>query len=205
MSEELVVRLCAPTLAGLKTGSLFSAEYTSEEAIQQELSRLNRILIPKGLHAVSLRFGKSHALIYVYRPSRLKRDLNNREARNILGHLGYDVTAPEQCIRQLAEKIQHAAEFPHEIGLFLSYPPEDVQGFMEHRAADSKCVGCWKVYGDVERAQKVFRQYKRCTEVYCRRWRGGVSIDRLTVASLVTTATYQKPCNIRISARFLVK
>ena len=52
------------------------------------------------------------------------------------------------------QRLGQAAEFPHEIGLFLGYPPEDVQGFLENRLC--KCVGCWKVYGDEQAAQNGF-------------------------------------------------
>ena len=48
----------------------------------------------------------------------------------------------------LIRRLQDEAEFPHEIGLFLSYPPEDVQGFIDHHARDFKLSGLWKVYGD---------------------------------------------------------
>ena len=182
MSEELVVRLCAPTLAGIKTGSLFSAEYDSEESFRRELRTLNHTLVPKGLRALSLRFGVRHALVYVYRPALLRRDLQRQDANQLLCELGYDISSPEGCVTQLAKRVKASKEFPHEIGLFLSYPPEDVRGFMEHKAEGCKCVGCWKVYGDVDKAKQVFRRYKRCTEVYCRRWRNGTSMDRLTVA-----------------------
>ena len=71
-------------------------------------------------------------------------------------------------------------DFPHEIGLFLSYPPEDVKGFLEHRPC--KCVGCWKVYENEEAAKKTFAKYKACTRVYCRQLASGIDIERLTVA-----------------------
>ena len=34
MSEELMVRQCAPTLAGIKTGSLFPCPCTSRDSFQ---------------------------------------------------------------------------------------------------------------------------------------------------------------------------
>ena len=37
MSEEQVVRHCAPTLAGLKTGSMFGAWYPSARALREDL------------------------------------------------------------------------------------------------------------------------------------------------------------------------
>ena len=73
------------------------------------------------------------------------------------------------------------AEFPHEIGLFLGYPPEDVKGFMRDPLHGYKYIGCWKVYGDVERARKMFDRYTRCTDIYRRCLTRGTPLDRLIV------------------------
>ena len=70
-------------------------------------------------------------------------------------------------------------------GLFLSYPPEDVKGFIENRAANAKCTGVWKVYGDERQARQTFDRYKKCTQTYCERWRSGVELDRLAVADRI--------------------
>lgn len=68
------------------------------------------------------------------------------------------------------KRLGESDEFPHEIGLFLGYPVEDVKGFIENKASCAKCVGYWKVYGDEEKAQKLFNQYKKCTGVYKKQW-----------------------------------
>ena len=73
-------------------------------------------------------------------------------------------------------------EFPHEIGLFLSYPPEDVKGFIENRAANYKLSGLWKVYGDEKKAKELFAKYKKCTDIYCERYEAGCGIAELAVA-----------------------
>ena len=83
---------------------------------------------------------------------------------------------------QLSKRLNETKEFPHEIGLFLGYPPEDVKGFIDNRAEGYKCIGCWKVYGDEENAKRKFECYKKCTDVYCAQWANGKSIERLTVA-----------------------
>ena len=57
-------------------------------------------------------------------------------------------------------KGDESGEFPHEVGLFLSYPPEDVKGFIDHRASGFKCAGLWKVYGNEEKRAR----YSRNTE-----------------------------------------
>ena len=178
MSEELIVRHCAPTLANLKTGSLFVCPITDRPSFFSSLRSLNELLVPKGLRALPLRIREYSALVYLYRPSRLKKDLENPAAVKILQDHGYSCYG--KCLPKLIERVRASEEFPHEIGLFLGYPPEDVQGFLDHRPC--KCSGCWKVYGDENKAKKTFDLYKKCERVYCQQLAQGIDIKRLTVA-----------------------
>lgn len=182
MSEEYVIDHAAPTLAGLKTGNLFPCKYDSYDCLRREICAVNRQLGPKGLRLIPLRRNEEQALLYLYRPARLEKDLQNADAAALLKSQGYDEVRPDYCLRRLMGRLQRYGDFPHEIGLFLSYPPEDVRGFMEHRGHDSKCDGCWKVYGDVDKAQKLFRAYKNCTDCYHRRKAMGASMAGLAVA-----------------------
>lgn len=75
MSEELLVRHCAPTLAGLKTANLFACRFSDGDALRRCLCCWNRRLMKKGLRILPLRFEGRRALIYVYRPARLACDL----------------------------------------------------------------------------------------------------------------------------------
>lgn len=182
MTEELLVRHCAPTLAGLKAGSLFTCAYDSKNEMTRSLRAMNRRLVPKGLRVLPLRYSGKRALIYLYRPSRLKKDLAHNLAKTLLEAEGYCSSDCNRCIVRLADKVRSQQDFPHEIGLFLGYPPEDVSGFIHNKACDHKCVGCWKVYGDPIQAQKTFDKYNKCTRVYCSKWKGGRTIEQLTVA-----------------------
>lgn len=47
MSEEMLVCYCSPTLAGLKTGSLFSCPYSSQKMIIKEIREFNQKLTQK--------------------------------------------------------------------------------------------------------------------------------------------------------------
>ena len=66
MSEEYVVRQCAPTLAGIKTGSLFPCPYQSRQALMSEIRALNRRLSPKGLILLPVRYLDGKALLYLW-------------------------------------------------------------------------------------------------------------------------------------------
>ena len=100
----------------------------------------------------------------------------------ILSSAGYRCGSCEGCVTDLVRRLRGSAEFPHEIGLFLSYPPEDVRGFIENRAQNFKRAGLWKVYGDEARAEALFRKFKKCTQIYCERWQSGSKMDELAVA-----------------------
>lgn len=182
MSEEYIIRHCAPTLAGLKTGSIFACPYETKAALLDSIRHLNTRLRCKGLRILPLRFTEKRALIYLYRPQKLSADLSDATASELLRQHGYCTGSCEKCVGQLAHKLRAQKDFPHEIGLFLGYPAEDVHGFIEQGPDCCKCSGCWKVYGDEAAAKKKFAQYKKCTRVYCDQWAKGKDIERLTVA-----------------------
>lgn len=182
MSEDLVVRQCAPTLAGMKTGSLFPCPCDNPAALLEQIRQFNRRLRPKGLCLLPLHCTQSSALLYLYRPAELRRDLDGQLARQLLARAGYPPARSERCIAALIRRLRQNKDFPHEIGLFLSYPPEDVQGFIENRAGNYKCAGLWKVYGDETYALQLFAKYKKCTEIYCKHRQAGQSIEQLAVA-----------------------
>lgn len=48
MSEEMFVRQCAPTLAGVKTGSLFSCPYDTREGMTEDVRRLTACSCRRG-------------------------------------------------------------------------------------------------------------------------------------------------------------
>ena len=182
MSDELLIKCGSPTLAGLKTGNMFSYSYESREEVSRDLRRLNKILVPRGLRVIPLRYSDKTVLIYLYRIEALKEDLSQQEAAQILREIGYESADSDRCVVKLIKKLRGTKEFPHEIGLFLSYPPEDVRGFIENHAENCKYLGCWKVYGDVEKAKQTFARYDSCTKAYNRMWRKGVSLRSLIVS-----------------------
>ena len=122
-------------------------------------------------------------MIYLYRPNRLKKDLNDPQAVSILKSRGYDLLSPEGCIVRLVENLQRDNSFPHEIGLFLGYPPSDVECFINNPNKGVKCCGCWKAYSRATEAKKTFVKYNKCREVYLKMNKKGRSLAQLTVAT----------------------
>lgn len=183
MSEEMIIRNCSPTLAGIKTASMFACSFSNKSEMVKSLCSFNRLLSKKGVRAVPLRYRNGRALIYIYRLNKLSFDFSDDTANRLLSERGYDVSTPQRCIVQLVKRLKENDDFPHEIGLFLGYPPLDVEGFIYNRKEKLKCSGYFKVYSDKAKALKLFAQYKKCTDIYSRLVKNGRSIERLTVAS----------------------
>ena len=153
MLEALLARHAAPVLAGMKTANLFSVQGLWLHDLQREIFALTKQLAPKGLRLMLLCPGRGRALVYVYRPALLARDLERPEARALLSYLGYPQDMAG-CLLTLKRQMAHNAQFPHEIGLFLGYPLCDVLGFLRHAGRHSKCACSG-----------------RCMTMWMRRWR----------------------------------
>jgi hypothetical protein len=184
MPVDLLIENCAPAFAGIKTGNLFGYQCSRDEAIN-DLRNLNHMLLEKGLRAIPLRYRSGRVLMYIYRPARLKKDLENPIAEKILNSCGYPDTDPDMRVRYLITRLEVSGNFPHEIGLFLGYPPEDVDGFIRFSGCNSKFTGYWKVYGDPDKARECFGRYDRCRQAYRLSYKKGVSISQLAVKTAI--------------------
>ena len=181
MSEDQIVRNCAPTLAGIKTGSLFNVSISSDSDFRHDIVLFNRAMKDKGVRIIPLKVSEKYALIYLYRPDMLEHDLKDPLAASILERYGYKFKNADRCVVDLARRLNSSSEFPREIGLFLGYPPLDVDGFIKHPNEGYCEVGYWKVYSDVENARRAFRRFKRCTEEYGQMLKQGRTLEQLVV------------------------
>ncbi len=182
MPEEIIVDQCSPTMAGIKTGNLFTAPAEDKESFTRGLREINKMLVPKGLRLLPLKFTEKYILLYMYRIEDLKKDLNTDEARNILKDKNYPLANVDLCVVELSKRLRRNEDFPHEIGLFLGYPPEDVEGFIRNNGKGEKLTGTWKVYGNEESAKTMFDRFKQCKGAYLKAYRLNRSIDRLIVS-----------------------
>ena len=186
--ETVMIEQCAPVLAGLKPAGLFRYETRDTADLARRVKSWNAQLYPKGLRVRVLK-GCTHTrqyLVYVYRADRLQALLGDAAVREFLAQEGYclpeDPAGYSALLTQLSRRLCCAAEFPHEIGIFLGYPLADVVGFIENRGQNFTCCGCWKAYGDPAAARQHFAQLRKCTAVYLRLFHSGTPIQRLAVA-----------------------
>lgn len=183
--EATLVRQCAPTLAGLKPGSLFCFRSPGPGDVRQAAQHWDARLRPLGLGVRLLleRPGDGSALIYLYRPAHLERVLALSGRRRFLEEAGYRLEGAEGLLDQLAARLRSRPDFPHEIGLFLGYPLRDVVGFIENRGKNFTCCGLWKSYGDPRAMGICFQCFRQCVSTYVRQFEAGVPIEQLAVSA----------------------
>lgn len=178
--QKRIVRHCAPTLAGLKCGSMFRVN-SDPHGILEQISSLEYELSHRGLRMDFLTVDGDGCLLYVYRPKLLEARLADREVRDFLACYGYSGRSCSTILAELFDRFTHCPTCPPEVGVFLDYPLDDIRGYIENEGRCSRCIGCWKVYGDVESAEKRFQCYKRCRDVFSKRLAEGCSLVKLTV------------------------
>lgn len=200
MLENYLIDCCAPTLASLKSGSLFNCKCPEDACIEDVVDKWNSGFSDLGIRMCILRRTSSSALIYVYRSTSLARTLKDPEVQYFLESYGYESCSCcegcesaecsiSSCLEHLRTRIASGSDgkgemtFPHEIGVFLGYPLQDVKGFIENNGRNCKYTGLWKVYGDKDASIRMFEKYRKCFTVYSDLWRSGRrSVYQLTVA-----------------------
>lgn len=116
------------------------------------------------LKFISLRNNSTSLIFLIYDELLLKNELFSNAHRNFLINLGYpDTTYIDDYIYTLKSRYEQY-NCPHELGLFLGIPFEDVKDFIN--CTTKKCLLCryWKVYNDTEKAQLIFNKYDTVKE-----------------------------------------
>lgn len=183
--EKALVYHCSPTLCGLKPANLLSLSKDEYPHLPQLTAAYARLLEDKGIRLTILCSCGCRWLLLVYHQSMLAAQLKQPAVVRLLAQAGYPVDAPfslEQLLRCLSRRLRQSEGFPHEIGVFLGYPLEDVIGFCRHKGEGCKLCGYWKVYGDVDHAKRCFAAFDRCRDALYARLLSGSPLEQLVSA-----------------------
>lgn len=177
--DETLVRQCAPTLAGIKAGSLFCLNSERSKDLYENIVRWNRLLKANHVRVQTIARKGNVYYIYVYRPKSLESLLSDSERVKFLERFGYRKFDIQSILCRLCERLSAGNGFPHEIGIFLDYPLEDVRGFIMNCGKNCKRTGTWKVYCDEESSARTFESFRCCREKFLKSFDGGVPLENL--------------------------
>ncbi|MDR1597155.1 MAG: DUF3793 family protein [Treponema sp.] len=152
---EVFIRWAAgPAIGGIKPASLVRLPRNGMDRAWDTWGK--EICRTLDISAAHLRESSSGVLALLYRRCLLRRALKGPPGR-YLRSLSYSVGAGlDSCLEHLANRFSDPDQFPHEVGVFLGYPLEDVVDFSAGKPSPYNCRGYWKVYHRPEKAKRAF-------------------------------------------------
>ncbi len=177
---------CMPTLLKLKPSSMvsFHKRYIHDESkfyavLKSELSKFSCE------YEILCESDKIYYIL-IYQEELLKEVLATYSNHRILLECGYKkgdcyfVNNVKNFIARFKEfKLDKNKEFPHEAGIFLGYPIKDVEDYIKNNGENYVLCGYWKVYHNVEEANKIFQHFKDLREIAINRFFSGKDLNDL--------------------------
>lgn len=173
-----IVLQCAPFLKGLKISCVISVDAKLYGWLSEMFSDMDI-----SYHRISCSDGR--CLVLFYRPEELEKYLMEPGVYELIQKYGYTDMQVERVLAHLSDRIRgfnrKGMGFPHEIGVFLGYPLDDVKGFIENAGKKYLMIGYWKVYSDLAGARTAFMEYDRAKDCAVNEFLTGKSIREIAL------------------------
>lgn len=172
--ETQLALQCAPLITGLKVSNLLIISKGNEEVVKRILNRT-------GILYYRLIQTRTKTTFLLFRRNELEEFLSDENVRNVLMKAGYKSLQIDKILRTFSLRyeayMQGDKSFPHEMGLLLGYPVEDVVGFVENNGKNFLYSGYWKVYENQKAKVKLFDKFKVAEETLIHLLSNGLSMS----------------------------
>lgn len=167
---------CAPVITGLKIANLLIVQNDSFPVAEQ-------LIAETVLSCYLVSVTKQRTAVLIYDANRLQEYLSREAVKDSMKQFGYtdmDLSLVLPKFRERYQRYMHTAEsFPHEMGLLLGYPVEDVKGFIDNRGENALLTGYWKVYRNPVHKKELFHQFECARDHLIQMVHRGVSMADL--------------------------
>ncbi len=163
--NQMMIQFSAPTLCNIKCGNMFFTK--SKEFNKYYFDNWKKTFYEMGFSTFSLKLSDETTAILVLNLSWINKILNQNLAKKYLEKKHYSSTNTSNFLNELFSRMIENPDFPHEVGIILGYPVEDVIEFEKNQGHNCKYCGYWKSYSDVEKAKACQNKYKDCS-IKCR-------------------------------------
>ncbi len=187
---------CAPVIMDIKISNLLIVDIEAMEKVKDTFCETE-------ISFYILYMSERKAVFLIYNREKLVGYLRRRENQRLLQILGYHEYDPIGLLMELARRYQNYMEnsrgFPHELGILLGYPIEDVMGFIVNQGQNSLYTGYWKVYDNLDEKLLLFDQYRKAKEYVIRLVAQGASIKQL----LNPETRYSRKTTIQMNTKII--
>jgi hypothetical protein len=173
--DETVMYCGAPALCGIKPSCLFSIRRSMYE--KEKIREWSRLFKKTGRYIIALPKQDERMLVFIYDKCLLEKHCTSCCVKKYLVEKKYPVESGFYAVlSELLHRLAGEGMFPHEVGIFLGYPLEDVKAFEVMSGRACRYSGFWKVYGNVGSAVKQMEVYKSCCTLCSTLVRNGMTV-----------------------------
>lgn len=162
--ENFLVYYSSPVIAGIKPAVTVTINKNNNKLYYTWSKFGSQFLQSINLKYISLRENESLIIIFIYDKYLLEKQLTSTSCICFLIELGYSCTTEiDDYLDELKNRYEKC-HCPHELGIFLGIPLEDVKAFMG--LDNKKCMLCsyWKVYSDIDGAKAIISKLDKVKE-----------------------------------------
>lgn len=159
--ETKLILQCSPFITGLRPSSLLIISL-------EEYDVLIKILRKTKISYRMLLKNKDRTVVFLYDDERLEQYLSVESSEKLLMDMGYTDSEVSKVIAEFEKRYKNYYEgvqdFPHEMGIMLGYPIEDVEGFIRNKGRNFLYSGYWKVYENIEEKKHLFKKFEKARD-----------------------------------------
>ena len=173
ITTQMVLQ-CAPLFTGLKVSNLLIVPAKKGSLVTEILAE-TEICIRK------LTEFKGRITYILFRRDALEAWISEEDNRRFLAEFGYESCSLDSILNKIECRycayVKENKTFPHEIGILLGYPAEDVKGFVVNEGRNCLCSGYWKVYERPSEKKRLFQRFDQAKKTLLKAVSMGVELQ----------------------------
>lgn len=177
--DTLFLYATAPILQKAKPSALVTVKKDAGLTWKKKRQTLCRLT---GLLICELRESPEDYLVLIYDKHQLLEVLSSEKCQELLLDYGYPAEYNPCKLNHVIKYLRFRfseKDFPHEIGILLGYPPEDVKAFIENEGKNCNCCRHWKVYTNEEKALGMFQRIDEAKSAAIKILQSGLSVPAM--------------------------
>ncbi len=177
--ENQLILECAPLIVGLRISTLIIVD-------NRDMHTICNLLRKSALSYYVIHRTTDKTTMLLFHRQKLKAYFTDSRVRRFLSEAGYTAFGLREVMygfgKRYADYRCGKQKFPHELGLLLGYPVEDVEGYIRNDGKNALFTGCWKVYAHVAEKRQLFRMFELSKELLIELVNNGVSVPEILVS-----------------------
>ena len=170
--EKSLINHIAPTLCGIKPGSLFTMR--DNVFISSLAMKWQKKVKDYDIELEFFRLSDHSVMFFAYNKAKIAEIINDRKVMAYLKRKNFPADGNiRKSVDELIHRLKYSGGFPHEVGIFLGYPLADVVLFEKNGGKNCKS------YSNIDEAKKLCSSFDSC-RCMCKKWlEEGLSVSQI--------------------------